>query len=103
MSEPILVLNCGSSSIKFAVFEGSVAPLPRKPISSGKVEGIGSRNATLVDGAAAPLAALLAEAFAATTDADRASAFLGSNACTDALRADRKSGVTSRLEFPLYP
>jgi len=59
MSEPILVLNCGSSSIKFAVFEGSVAPLPRKPVSSGKVEGIGSRNATLVDGAAAPLAVVL--------------------------------------------
>jgi acetate kinase len=59
MSEPILVLNCGSSSIKFAVFDGGVTPLPRAPISSGKVEGIGSSNATLVDGAAAPLAVAL--------------------------------------------
>ena len=37
----ILVLNCGSSSIKFAVFDGSVDPLPRKPLWNGKVQGIG--------------------------------------------------------------
>jgi acetate kinase len=59
MSEPILVLNCGSSSIKFAVFDAHVEPLPRKPLWSGKVEGIGSKNATLVDGNAAPLAVAL--------------------------------------------
>jgi acetate kinase len=60
MSEPILVLNCGSSSIKFAVFDASVEPLPRKPLWSGKVDGIGSKNATLVAGNAAPLPLALA-------------------------------------------
>lgn len=41
MSNPvIIVLNCGSSSIKFAVFE-AVQPLPRKPLWNGKVQGIG--------------------------------------------------------------
>lgn len=28
----ILVLNCGSSSIKFAVFDANVDPLPRTPL-----------------------------------------------------------------------
>lgn len=37
----ILVLNCGSSSIKFAVFDASHAPLARKPLWNGKVQGIG--------------------------------------------------------------
>ena len=37
----ILVLNCGSSSIKFAVFDAAVVPLPRKPVWNGKVQGIG--------------------------------------------------------------
>lgn len=37
----VLVLNCGSSSIKFAVFDASFEPLPRKPLWSGKVQGIG--------------------------------------------------------------
>lgn len=37
----ILVLNCGSSSIKFAVFDGSIDPLPRQPLWNGKVQGIG--------------------------------------------------------------
>jgi acetate kinase len=41
MSEPILVLNCGSSSIKFALFDAAVQPLPRKPLWSGQVDGIG--------------------------------------------------------------
>jgi len=41
MSEPILVLNCGSSSIKFALFDVAVRPLPRKPLWSGQVDGIG--------------------------------------------------------------
>lgn len=36
----IIVLNCGSSSIKFAVFEAA-SPLPRKPLWNGKVQGIG--------------------------------------------------------------
>ena len=41
MSEPILVLNCGSSSIKFALFDAGVQPLARKALWSGQVEGIG--------------------------------------------------------------
>ena len=36
----IIVLNCGSSSIKFAVFE-TASPLPRNPLWNGKVQGIG--------------------------------------------------------------
>lgn len=37
----ILVLNCGSSSIKFAVFDAGIDPLPRRPLWNGKVQGIG--------------------------------------------------------------
>ena len=36
----ILVLNCGSSSIKFAVFDATTKPVPREPRWSGKVQGI---------------------------------------------------------------
>lgn len=38
----ILVLNCGSSSIKFAVYDAALDPLPRKPMWNGKVQAIGS-------------------------------------------------------------
>ncbi|WP_218240004.1 acetate/propionate family kinase [Comamonas fluminis] len=41
MSEFILVLNCGSSSIKFALFETGGAALPRQAAWNGKVQGIG--------------------------------------------------------------
>jgi acetate kinase len=41
MNGPILVLNCGSSSIKFALFDARRQPLPRNPLWGGKVEGIG--------------------------------------------------------------
>ncbi|MFT7723464.1 MAG: acetate/propionate family kinase [Roseateles sp.] len=37
----VLVLNCGSSSIKFAVFDAAAEPLPRTPLWNGKVQGIG--------------------------------------------------------------
>jgi acetate kinase len=37
----LVVLNCGSSSIKFAVFDARACPLPRKPLWNGKVQGIG--------------------------------------------------------------
>jgi hypothetical protein len=37
----ILVLNCGSSSIKFALFDAAACPLPRQPLWNGKVQGIG--------------------------------------------------------------
>jgi acetate kinase len=48
MSQPILVLNCGSSSVKFALFDGAVDPLPRQPSWSGRVEDIGGKHARLV-------------------------------------------------------
>ena len=55
-SEPILVLNCGSSSIKFAVFDATALTLNRRPLWAGKVEGIGTSAARLVEGEeAAPL------------------------------------------------
>lgn len=41
MQNLILVLNCGSSSIKFAVFDADAKPLPRLPLWNGKVQGIG--------------------------------------------------------------
>ena len=44
MSDSILVLNCGSSSIKFALFEASSAP-SRQALWKGKVEGIGTDGA----------------------------------------------------------
>lgn len=40
-NDVLLVLNCGSSSIKFAVFDAATHPLPRKPLWNGKVQGIG--------------------------------------------------------------
>jgi len=40
MNGPILVLNCGSSSIKYALFDPGVQPLSRKAVWSGSVEGI---------------------------------------------------------------
>lgn len=40
----ILVLNCGSSSLKFAVFDATLEPLPRTPLWSGKVQGIGGAD-----------------------------------------------------------
>lgn len=38
----VLVLNCGSSSIKSAVFACDAHPLPREPLWRGQVQGIGS-------------------------------------------------------------
>jgi acetate kinase len=51
-SEPILVLNCGSSSIKFALFDANTLSKTREPLWAGKVEGTAS--ASLVEGDAAP-------------------------------------------------
>ncbi|CAN5269549.1 acetate/propionate family kinase [soil metagenome] len=42
----VLVLNCGSSSIKFALFDAGQSPLPRTPVWNGKVQGIGGAKAT---------------------------------------------------------
>ena len=53
----ILVLNCGSSSIKFALFDASRPELPRKPWWNGKVDGIGGAKPTFgaTGAAAAPV------------------------------------------------
>ncbi|HLT43722.1 MAG TPA: acetate/propionate family kinase, partial [Luteimonas sp.] len=42
----VLVLNCGSSSIKFALFDAGQQPLPRMPVWNGKVQGIGGPSPT---------------------------------------------------------
>lgn len=42
----ILVLNGGSSSIKFALFDAGRSPLPREPVWNGKVQGIGGPTPT---------------------------------------------------------
>jgi len=42
----VMVLNCGSSSIKFALFDGGRDPLPRQPVWNGKVQGIGRTPTT---------------------------------------------------------
>jgi len=53
----ILVLNCGSSSIKFALFDASGLEPPRKAWWSGKVDGIGGGRPSFgaTDAAAAPM------------------------------------------------
>lgn len=45
-ARPVLVLNCGSSSIKFAVYDAEVTPLPRAPGWHGKVGDIGGPEPT---------------------------------------------------------
>lgn len=47
MTSFILVLNCGSSSIKFALFDAHKTESERLPVWSGKVNGIGSAHASL--------------------------------------------------------
>lgn len=52
MSGFVFVLNCGSSSIKFGLFEqGEAGNVPRVPAWSGRIEGIGSDGAAFVDDA----------------------------------------------------
>ena len=55
----LLALNCGSSSIKFALFDASAQPLPRTPGFSGKVQGIGQAHPTLEEAGSAPQAIAL--------------------------------------------
>jgi acetate kinase len=43
-SLPILVLNCGSSSIKFALFESADGAIAREALWQGKVEAIGAAS-----------------------------------------------------------
>ena len=46
MSELIIVINCGSSSVKFALFDATSAVPDRKPVWSGKVDGITGSDPT---------------------------------------------------------
>ena len=50
----ILALNCGSSSIKFAVFDARTQPLPRDALWGGKVQGIGGMAAHFDEAGRAP-------------------------------------------------
>jgi len=50
----IMVLNCGSSSIKFALFDASHSPIPRKPIWNGKIDGITGKSPLFSETGAAP-------------------------------------------------
>ena len=59
MSDLVVVLNCGSSSIKFAVFDPGVAPLPRRPLWNGKVQGIGGPKPDFGETGVAPFAVTL--------------------------------------------
>ena len=52
----ILVLNCGSSSIKFAVYDADADPPPRKPEWNGKVQGIGGPKPDFGETGVAPFA-----------------------------------------------
>lgn len=53
----LLVLNCGSSSIKFALFDGGEDPPPRRPFWRGQVAGIGGAKPSYTEdgGAAEPV------------------------------------------------
>ncbi len=55
----VLVLNCGSSSIKFALFDSSRLPLERTPAWSGKVQGIGGPSPTYGETGIEPVAVAL--------------------------------------------
>lgn len=46
----LLVLNCGSSSIKYALFEAHEDTVPRQAMWSGKVDGIGGDTPTYQEG-----------------------------------------------------
>jgi acetate kinase len=50
----VLVLNCGSSSIKFALFDAAEAPLSRQPAWNGKVDGITGPKPTFGETGVAP-------------------------------------------------
>ncbi|MGN6707080.1 MAG: acetate/propionate family kinase [Rhodanobacter sp.] len=59
MTPLILVLNCGSSSIKFALFDAAADPLPRQPLWNGKVQGIGGSAPDFGETGVAPFAIAL--------------------------------------------
>ena len=50
----ILVLNCGSSSVKFGIYDASLQPMSRSPLWSGKVQGIGGATPDFEETGVAP-------------------------------------------------
>jgi acetate kinase len=54
MTGLMLVLNCGSSSIKFALFDASASSLPRQPLWKGKVDGITTAAPVFEEAGSAP-------------------------------------------------
>jgi len=50
VSDVLLVLNCGSSSIKFALFDAGSPVVPRLPLWRGAVDGIGTGQPRYRDG-----------------------------------------------------
>ena len=50
----VLVLNAGSSSIKFALFDTALTPVPRTPLWGGKVDGIKSEAPRYTETGAKP-------------------------------------------------
>src|SRR5690606_2826772 len=70
MNDLILVLNCGSSSIKFALFDAGRAPLERTPLWNGKVDGITGPNPTFEETGVepAPIALDPSQPYAAALD-----------------------------------
>jgi len=54
MTGLILVLNCGSSSIKFALFDAGCVRSDRKPLWNGKIDGITGPNPTFGETGVAP-------------------------------------------------
>ena len=88
----ILALNCGSSSIKFALFDARHAPLPRTPLWSGKVQGIGGQAPRWDDAGQAP------EPIALDAEHPNAAALELILARTDArLRGQRLAAVAHRV------
>lgn len=66
-----LALNCGSSSIKFALFDAGAEPMPEAAAWRGEVGGIGTPQPSLREGAAAPVPVDGASTFAGAVQAVR--------------------------------
>lgn len=62
MSACILVLNCGSSSIKFALFDAGTLSTHHAAIWRGEIQAIGSGHATVTEQGGTPAAVTLAAA-----------------------------------------
>lgn len=61
MTDLILVLNCGSSSIKSALFDAGRSPLPREALWKGQVDGVATASARFEETGADPQPLTLGE------------------------------------------